>query len=578
MLFSFFTHLIRRRKAPRDTPLDPDEIFLDARNLPRFNPHQFEGRLERPVSRRTIAVTGLVFLLFSLIFLGKSFALQLYQGDAYKKRSEENRLRHTLLFGERGIIYDRTGEPLAWNEPSDSVGVVAKRRYAKRRGLSHVLGFLNYPKKDRFGFYYQVDFEGMAGIEKYFNEYVAPSHGLKIVETDALGAPKSESVFRRARDGTDRSATVDARVSQALYDSIAFVADERGFTGGAGVVIDVLNGEILALVSVPEYDSQALTDGEDRARIARFVSDTRTPFLNRATDGLYSPGSIVKPFVAFAALEERIIAPETELYSSGLLSVPNPYDQKSPTLFRDWRAHGWVSMRRALALSSDIYFYIIGGGFEKQRGLGIDALARYFHLFGFGELPSNNPFFGAAGVVPSPRWKQEHFQGEEWRLGNTYHTAIGQYGFQVTPLQAARAVAALANGGKLLEPRIVREPDEPPVYSLVQGSDASFSVVREGMREAVRSGTAVGINLPAVSVAAKTGTAEVGRTKRLVNSWVIGFFPYEAPRFAFAIVLERGPSGNTVGALFAARRLLEWMSVYTPLYLAPKVDPFGVIQ
>jgi penicillin-binding protein 2 len=570
MFLSFFRRLFRRRGAPRGVQIDPDEIFLDARNLPRFDPHQFEGRLELPVPRRTVFVTGLVFLSFLLVFLGQSFALQLRDGELYERRSEENRLRHTVLFGERGAIFDRRGSPLAWNEPDPAEREFAKRRYARRRGLAHLVGFLKYPKKDSAGFYYQVDFEGMAGIEKYFNEYIAPSHGLKIVETNARGALTSESVLRKARDGASVTATIDARVSEALYDRMASLARERGFAGGAGVIMDVANGDILALASFPEYDSQILTNGDDSAAIQSFVLDERKPFLNRVTGGLYTPGSIVKPFLALAALEEGVITPEKQIISTGSLSVQNPYDPGRPTVFKDWKAHGAVNMRQAIAVSSDVYFYEIGGGFEKQAGLGIGNIEKYMRLFGFGEEPGGNDFFGEAGVIPSPEWKLQNF-GEEWRLGNTYHTAIGQYGFQVTPLQAVRAAAALANGGRILLPRVIVE-DEEPFFETIPIAESSFRVAREGMRQAVLSGTAAGLNIPEVTVAAKTGTAELGTMKRFVHSWVIGFFPYEKPRFAFAIVMERGPRGNTVGALYAARQLLEWMGAYAPEYLSAATE------
>ncbi|KKW11684.1 MAG: Cell division protein ftsi/penicillin-binding protein 2 [Parcubacteria group bacterium GW2011_GWA2_49_9] len=258
--------------------------------------------------------------------------------------------------------------------------------------------------------------------------------------------------------------------------------------------------------------------------------------------------------------------------STGSLSVPNPFDPKKPTIFNDWKAHGAVDMRRALAVSSDVYFYEIGGGFEDQKGLGIATIEKYMRMFGFGSVPPGSDMFGEAGVIPNPEWKKANFNGDGWRLGNTYHTAIGQYGFQVTPLQVVRAIAAVANGGKLLEPRLVEEKDVPPAYSVLPIQTSSFQIVREGMRDAVtEGGTAAGLFIPQVAVSAKTGTAELGTRKQFVNSWVVGFFPYEKPRYAFAVIMERGPHDNTVGGLYVMRELLEWMSVYTPEYLRPSL-------
>lgn len=557
------------RTVPHE--IDPDEIFLDSQNLPAFDRHQFEGRLEKPISRRVITTLGIVFALGVLVMLGKTFVLEIEDGDTYAKRSEQNRLRHTLIFGERGVITDSRGTFLAWNSKEGQEEEFSKRRYIDKRGFAHLLGFVKYPSKDKAGFYYKVDFEGQGGVEKYWSEYIAPEHGLRIVETDALGEVLSESVLRSPQGGGSITLSVDARLQEALYRYIAGVAKDKGFTGGAGVLMDVESGELLTMVSYPEYDSQTLTDGTDSVRIARYVSDTDKPFLNRATAGLYTPGSIVKPIVALAALEEGVISSEKEIVSTGALVLPNPYDPEKPSIFKDWKAHGAVDMRKAIAVSSDVYFYVIGGGFEDQRGIGIGKIEKYMRLFGFGEVPGDNDFFGAAGVIPNPEWKAANFKGDSWRVGNTYHTAIGQYGFQTTPLQAVRAIAAIANGGKLLTPRLVRDPNEQPEYRVIPVEPASLDIVRDGLRMGVTQGTASGLAIPGVSVAAKTGTAELGTQKLYVNSWVVGFFPAGKPQYAFAVLMERGPRGNTVGATYVMRQFLEWMSIYTPEYLKPSL-------
>lgn len=554
-------------KRSRVREIDPDEIFLDSENLPAFDRHQFEGRMEKPIPRRVIIGVGAVFALILIVLSTKSFSLEVTHGDELAKRGEQNRLRHTLIFGERGVIMDVRGELLAWNARDESEPAFSKRKYLESSGLAHLIGYVKYPSKDKAGFYYKVDFEGVDGVEKYWGEYVAPQHGLKIVETDALGEVLSESVLKLPKGGESITLSVDARLQTKLYELMENLANDRGFVGGAGALMDVETGELLAMVSYPEYNSQVLTDGTNRAEIARLISDTRKPFLNRVTDGLYTPGSIVKPFIALAALEEGVITPEKEIVSTGALTLPNPFDPKKPTIFKDWKAHGAVDMRKALAVSSDVYFYEIGGGFEDQKGLGIGNIEKYMRAFGFGAEPGENDFFGVAGVIPNPEWKKQNFQGDEWRVGNTYHTAIGQYGFQVTPLQALRGIAAVANGGRLLTPRLLHEPDVPPAFTVTPIRTSSFDVVREGMRQAVTEGTASGLSVPQVAIAAKTGTAELGTQKLYVNSWVVGFFPYEKPRYAFAIMMERGSHDNTIGGLYVMRQLIEWMSVYTPEYL-----------
>jgi len=322
--------------------------------------------------------------------------------------------------------------------------------------------------------------------------------------------------------------------------------------------MDVATGEIYALASYPSFDPEIISSGSDPETVQGYFDDTRAPFLDRAVSGLYTPGSVVKPFMALAALEEHIISPEKQILSTGSISVPNQYNPSLPSVFRDWRAHGWVDMRRAIAISSDVYFYEVGGGFEDQKGLGISAIDEWMARFGFGKL-TGSAFDGeVAGVVPNPEWKAQTFDGEQWFLGNTYHTAIGQYGFQVTPLQLVRAVAALANGGMLVIPTIEKNPQGSAERLGV--SDENLQVIREGMRLATQSGnTAVALNIPGVSVAGKTGTAEVGAKKEFINSLVIGFFPYEHPRFAFAIVMERAKAGTTAGAPLAMQQLLQWI-------------------
>ena len=159
------------------------------------------------------------------------------------------------------------------------------------------------------------------------------------------------------------------------------------------------------------------------------------------------------------------------------------------------------------------------------------------------------------------------FSGDPWRIGDTYNTAIGQYGFQVTPIQMARAVAGIANNGRLVTPKIDINTKTKIENISINIDQDYIDVVKEGMRLSVTDGIASGIFLPYVNVAAKTGTAELGSSKKLVNSWITGFFPYDNPRYSFAVVMERGPRSNLIGALFVMRNLFEWMSLEVPEYL-----------
>jgi len=546
--------------------IDPDEIFLDSENLPKFDVSQFEGRLEKPISTGTFIFLGIGFLLIFAGFFLRAYNLQVINGSDYLQKSENNRLKNTLIFTNRGIIYDRNENKLAWNVESESSPEFALRKYLDISGLSHVVGYLKYPSKDSSGFYYSDDFVGKDGVEKYYNDVLSGKNGLRIVEVDAKGAVQSESVVRPPVDGQDVTLSIDSKLQAEFFDIISNLANQVGFTGGAGVMMDVNTGEVLALTSYPEYNSQVLTDGTDVKTINQLLSSKNNPFLDRIVNGLYTPGSIVKPYMSVAALTENIIDPNTKILSTGSISIPNVYDPLHPSVFKDWRAQGWVDMRHAIAVSSDVYFYEVGGGYENQKGLGINLIDKYMNLFGFGQDIPAGFFSGTAGVIPDPIWKAENFNGEKWNIGDTYHTSIGQYGFQVTPIQIVRAVASIANNGKLLEPSILLGGN-PNNFTQLNLNPDYFKVVREGMRLGVEEGVAVGLNTGYLSLGAKTGTAELGSKKQFVNSWVTGFFPYDNPKYAFAVIMEKGPVANTMGGVYVMRQLLDWMHVNTPEYL-----------
>lgn len=546
--------------------IDPDEIFLDSSNLPNFDNNQFEGRIVKSISGANIVFMSIFFVFAFILFTVKVWNIQISKGDEYSTRSENNRLHHTTVFSPRGVIYDRNGVELVWNTYNEDKEF-ALRKYIDLSGFSHILGFVKYPAKDSSGFYYNKDYIGKEGVEKFYNSTLTGEHGLKVVETNALGKVESGVVVRLPKNGANVSLSIDSKVQNKLYESISGLAQRAGFSGGAGVIMNVENGEILALSSYPEYNSQVLSDGNNNDTIQTYLTDKNNPFLNRVVNGLYTPGSIVKPFVAIGALTEKIIKPFDIIFSGGSITVPNIYNPDKPSVFTETKAHGYIDMKKALAESSNVYFYEVGGGFEKQQGLGIFNIEKYMRLFGFGSDFPEGFFSGKTGTVPNPEWKKKTFKNDsQWRIGDTYHTAIGQYGFQVTPIQVVRAISTIANGGRLINPSIILNQSNIDSKMLSIHSD-DFKIVREGMRDAVIYGTATGLNIPQVKVAAKTGTAELGTAKKFVNSWAIGFFPYENPKYAFAVLMERGPSVNLIGGIFVMRELLDWMSVNTPQYL-----------
>lgn len=545
--------------------IDPDEVFLDSANLMNFNTDQFEGRIEKPISKSTLTI---LFFSFALIFAGllyKVFMLQIVNGENNYFLSENNRLKENVIFATRGNVYDRNGLSLIWNEPQAEGVDFAKRMYTSKEGISGLLGFITYPKKDSKGFYYELNYSGKEGIEKQFENIIGGKNGSRIIETNALGEVVSENLVHHPDPGNPLTLSIDARVQEQLYKSIKEIAEQVPFQGGGGVIMDIYTGEIIALTSYPGYDSQRLADG-DPDYIKQINKDTRKPFLNRITQGLYTPGSIVKPYVAIGALNEGVVDQYTNIVSLGKLEVPNPYDPSNPTYFSDWKAHGPVDVRKALAVSSNIYFYVVGGGYKDINGLGITKLEAYFRKFGFGAPVPGQISSTISGTIPNPEWKAKNFDGDIWRLGDTYFTSIGQYGFQATPLQVVRAVAAIANKGTVYNPLIIKDA-KPDVALKVEGIKPEiWKIVQEGMREGALTGTAKGLNMSAVKIAAKTGTAELGVSKDNVNSWTTGFFPYDNPRYAFVVVMEKGSRHNVIGGVAVSRKLFDWMAIYTPEY------------
>lgn len=553
-----------KKKRNRNVEIDPDEIFIDSHNLPQFDNQQFEGRLEKPISKLSLFIIFSCFAFIIIIFTFKIWNLQIVNGESYNQKSENNRLRHTPVFAVRGVIYDRNGVELAWNEPSDDPDFFS-RRYSTSTGLAHTVGYVQYPSKDGAGFYYKEDFEGIDGIEKYFNEDLKGANGVKLVEVNALGKIQSDNIIQPAKEGKSINLSIDSRVQSEMYRAIKDIANRVGFTGGAGMIMDIKTGEVIAITSYPEFDPEIMSSKSDSTKVKSYLTSTGKPFLNRAVDGLYTPGSIVKPYMALAALNENIIDPSKKILSTGSISVQNQYFPDLQTTFKDWKAHGLVDMRRAIAVSSDIYFYEVGGGYKELKGLGINRIEKYMKMFGFGEKIENSFFTGGSGTVPNPEWKKVNFKGEAWNLGNTYHTSIGQYGFQVSVVQITRAVASLVNNGLLRDPSIIKG-EEGKILRQIDIPKEYFTIVKEGMRLGVTEGTGSSLKLPFVDVASKSGTAELGVTKDNVNSWMTGFFPYKNPRYAFAVIMEKGSAHNLIGAGSAMREVFEWMNINTPEY------------
>jgi penicillin-binding protein 2 len=565
------------------TDVEVEEVLLDASNVPAFNHARLEGKRELPIGKRNVRTVWFLFLVITLAFFSQIYSLQVVRGEEYKTIAENNRVDKAVIIAERGVVYDRTGELLVWNEVDETDEYdFPIRAYTDRLGLGQVLGYVSYPKKDTSGYFFRTDYLGRSGVELAFDDTLKGGNGSKIIEVDALSDVISEFAIDATTDGKPVELSIDAELSEVMYQIIATSTAQADFRSGAGAIMDIHTGEILALTSFPSFDPEVMADGDDIALINEYNNDERLPFLNKVVGGAYTPGSIVKPFVAYAALEEGIIGANTEMYSNGRLTIPNPYNPSNPSVFRDWRSQGSMSMREAIAYSSNVYFYIIGGGLPEiavpqaglsapMTGLGITKMAENYRRFGMGSLTGINLAQEQAGVVPDPEWKREVFD-DDWRLGDTYFTAIGQFGFLTTPIQMLRAYAALANGGYLVEPHARKGHESEKVD--IHIDEDKMRVIHEGMRKTVNfpGGTARSFERNDVAIAAKSGTAEVGVGNAYVNSWAAGFWPYEEPQYAFILMMDKAPRSNALGATRIMGDVVEWMSIHRPEYLGIEAE------
>ena len=561
-----------RRTRRQDPEIAPDEIFLDASNAPDFDRARFEGRLEKPLSRGTFLTLSFTLVLLLGILILRSWNLEITNGAAFAAESAHNSLEVTTLFASRGVITDRYGNVLADNVAKADGSTI--RNYPVP-SLGQIIGYVSYPKKDSHGVYYDTRETGIAGLEAEYDSFLAGTNGRILTERDAFGNIRSEGGIIPAKDGGTLKLSIDGPLEQLFARAITDVARKQHFMAGAGVIMDVHSGAIRAIFSYPSYDPNVMANGGPAAAINAYNTDQGYPFLDHAVQGVYAPGSIVKPFIASGALTDGIITPSTTIDDPGFLSLPDPYHPGKTFIYKGWKALGIVDVRKAIAWSSDVFFYTVGGGFGKQKGLGIDRLDYWYRQFGFGRPTGIDLPEEASGLVPSPAWK-ERTLGEPWYLGDTYFTAIGQYSMQVTPLQIARATAAIANDGKLYTPTLLA--GQTPSYVTVPVATSTFAVVRQGMREGVTGALAQAINLPYLSVAAKTGTAQTGVHNQYDNAWVEGFFPYHNPQYAFSVVLERGPNGAGEQAVNVMRELFDALHAANSPYVGGTATTTALIH
>jgi penicillin-binding protein 2 len=435
------------------------------------------------------------------------------------------------------------------------------RVYPKGPAFSHIIGYTGSVSGEEFlgddSNILPGDIVGKDGVERSYDKILRGKKGVEEIEINSLFEVVDIRKTAFPEPGKDIKLTIDAQFQQKLYDIITEYLLNYGYERAAAVALNPQNGEIIALLSIPSFDNNLFGNIVDKKNYEKLIKDPRKPLFNRAISGLYSPGSTVKPFIASAALQEGIINQNTIIDASrGYISIPNPYHPNKISIFHDWRPHGLIDVRKAIAWSSNVFFYVIGGGYQNIKGLGITKISEYLRKFGFGRPTGIGLPGESIGIVPDPKWKSENNpQDPIWRIGDTYITSIGQGYLLVTPIQLAFSYSILVNDGNIIKPKLVLDPQESSFTTSTIGiSPENIKIVKDGMRLTTAEGSARSLSDLPFESAGKTGTVEVPKGK--TNAVFVVYAPYENPQILLVIIVENGGEGSSTAVPIAKEALL----------------------
>ncbi len=554
--------------APRGAIYDRNGVVL-ARNIAQFDLVVTPSQLPKAkVDLEAIsAVLGPI--------LGVPNGEVLLKLEEMQKSSQPEAVLIAGVDREKSLQIDEKSRDL----PGINLETTPQREYLDAGMLAHFLGYIGRISGEEWEQnpeYRPVDMIGKSGIEKSYEAELKGIAGREQVEVDATGKPIRFLARVEPTPGSNIILSIDFELQKQLYAAIKQQVEQAGSKAGAGVIISPQTGEILAAVSYPSYDANLFAQGISQADYDRLINDEAKPLLNRLTSGNYPIGSVVKPFISIAGLQENVINATTTIEDKGKLEVPNIYDPSVVYTFKGWKLEGLgvVNVVRALQWSSDIFYYQVGGGYQSFRGLGEHRLLDWYAKFGFGKKTGIDIGEESAGLLPSPEQKKKS-TGESWYTGDTYNIAIGQGDMRATPLQVAMANAAIANGGKLIKPHLLLSvrpgdgQDKVAPVSVVKTdfiAPGNLKLVQQGMEAVVAEGTgccSIKSTIP-VAVAGKTGTAETSsegfdgknpRTKP--HAWFTAYAPADNPRISSVIIIEHSGEGASF-ALPATRDVFKW--------------------
>lgn len=584
-------------------------------------------KIEMPLARSAFLLVGGLIAASAIIAVGQMVILNIGQGDRFQERASANVNEEMILPAYRGIISDRFGEPLVKNSASFSVflnlpelirstGNSAEKNISIIQTLSDILSldFESFKKKIRnfdlekqsvllvadgigsndliglqdlklpgvtvkegyareypdgpifahiLGYHGQVQ----TGLEAIYDRYLKGEDGRLIIFEDARGRPLDKKIVSGPIAGNQLITAIDANLQRFFYKRLSGGLRALGRDTGVGIAMDPQTGEILSLISLPSFNNNLFAAARLREEKAGVLNSPAKPLFNRAVSGVYAPGSAIKPLVALGALLEGVVTPDTSVFSKGFIEIPNPYYPDQPSRFLDWKPHGLINLYSALARSSNIYFYAIGGGLDGIKGLGIEKLRDYWSRFLLGQPTGIDLPAEATGFLPDPEEKEQR-TGQIWRIGDTYNVSIGQGDLLLTPIQLLNFIAAIANDGVIYKPYVVKEAvsadgsvtalNQPTALLNFQEWQKEIEEVQRGMEDAVQKwyGTANLLSSLPVSAAGKTGSAQVANNTR-TNAFFVGYLPADDPKIAILVLIENAREGS-LNAVPIAKDVLEW--------------------
>jgi len=427
------------------------------------------------------------------------------------------------------------------------------RKYLHGLAAAHVLGYTSAVTADELSQKKELlstDQTGKDGLEKIYDSQLRGAPGALYNEINANGRPVATLGQKDATPGQDINLTLNVSLQEFIYDTLKqHYADKHTEQGAAVIVMEPSTGAIHALVSYPSYDPNAFSQPEQHGALTQFFNNPLQPLFNRTINGLYPPGSTIKPLLAAAALQEGIINEQTTVLSTGGLTI-------GPWHFPDWKkgGHGVTDLNKAIAESVNTFFYLLSGGDETHHGLGIEKMAYYLKAFNWDNQTGIDLPGEASGFIPSPQWKQK-VKKESWYIGDTYHLGIGQGDILATPLQVTLATATIANGGVIHQPYLVQNTKHKSRTLPISASN--LDLVRQAMRTTVTDGSGRALGILPLAIAGKTGTAQIGGTED-THAWFTSFGPFEQPRFVVTVLLERDGGGDEV-AVPIAKQIWTWL-------------------